>query len=77
MQTCVLQVHDTIAKAQDAARVWRRSSFAQRRHLLSVLLKFILSHQEEICRCVCVCGGGGGARLCMCACLCACTCVQI
>jgi len=30
--------------------VWRASSFAQRRQLLSILLKFIIEHQEDICR---------------------------
>ena len=31
-------------------QAWRRSSFAQRRLLLRILLKYILSHQQDICR---------------------------
>jgi len=31
-------------------QVWRHSSFSQRRQLLKVLLKYIISHQQEICR---------------------------
>ena len=31
-------------------QVWRHSSFKQRRQLLQILLKYIISHQQEICR---------------------------
>jgi len=33
-------------------QVWRSSSFAQRRLLLKILLKYIINHQEQICRSV-------------------------
>jgi hypothetical protein len=32
-------------------QVWRSSSFSQRRRLLKILLKYIIAHQQEICRC--------------------------
>lgn len=31
-------------------QVWRQSTFGQRRRLLQVLLKYIINHQQEICR---------------------------
>jgi hypothetical protein len=31
-------------------QVWRSSSFSQRRQLLKILLKYIIAHQQEICR---------------------------
>jgi hypothetical protein len=33
-------------------QVWRHSTFTERRQLLKVLLKYIINHQQEICRCV-------------------------
>jgi hypothetical protein len=46
-------VHSVLRNtSQHTPQVWRRSSFAQRRRLLQVLLKFIIGHQTEICRCV-------------------------
>eukprot|EP00879_Flechtneria_rotunda_P025534 GHRR01027136.1.p1 GENE.GHRR01027136.1~~GHRR01027136.1.p1 ORF type:complete len:614 (+),score=214.33 GHRR01027136.1:630-2471(+) len=44
------EVHQVVAEAQEAAKVWRTSSFQQRRLLLKVLLKYIITHQEDICR---------------------------
>ncbi|KAF8061097.1 ALDH22A1 [Scenedesmus sp. PABB004] len=44
------EVRAAIAEARDAAKVWRHSTFAQRRRLLRVLLKYIITHQEDICR---------------------------
>jgi acyl-CoA reductase-like NAD-dependent aldehyde dehydrogenase len=44
------QVKECIARARAAHEEWRHSSFAQRRRVLSVLLKYILEHQEEICQ---------------------------
>ena len=32
------------------AQEWRHSPFSQRRRLIQILLKFIIGHQEEICR---------------------------
>jgi acyl-CoA reductase-like NAD-dependent aldehyde dehydrogenase len=31
-------------------QIWRTSSFSQRRRLLKIILKFIISNQETICR---------------------------
>jgi len=31
-------------------QVWKQSSFAQRRLLMEVLLKYILDHQDTICQ---------------------------
>jgi hypothetical protein len=33
-----------------SVQVWRASSFKQRRLLLQVLLKYIITHQEDICK---------------------------
>jgi hypothetical protein len=33
------------------SQVWRSSTFGQRRQLLKILLKYIIAHQQEICRC--------------------------
>uniref|UniRef100_A0A383W8G7 Aldehyde dehydrogenase domain-containing protein n=1 Tax=Tetradesmus obliquus TaxID=3088 RepID=A0A383W8G7_TETOB len=44
------EVRAVIAEAKQAAQVWRSSSFGQRRRLLKVLLKYIIAHQQEICR---------------------------
>lgn len=43
------QVRSSIEKAKSAQREWKYSSFAQRKRVLSVLLKYIMEHQEEIC----------------------------
>lgn len=43
------QVRSSIEKARNAQKEWKYSSFAQRKRLLSVLLKYIMEHQEEIC----------------------------
>lgn len=39
-----------IQKAKKAQDEWKYSSFSQRRRLLSVLLKYIMEHQEDICK---------------------------
>lgn len=44
------QVKEMIAKAKEAQQEWKKSSFAQRRKLLKILLKFIIENQETICR---------------------------
>lgn len=44
------QVRELAARAKEAGKEWRGSSFAQRRLLLKILLKFIVENQEEICR---------------------------
>lgn len=43
------QVHASIEKAKAAQKEWKYSTFAQRRRVLSVLLKYVMEHQEEIC----------------------------
>jgi acyl-CoA reductase-like NAD-dependent aldehyde dehydrogenase len=43
-------VRELTASAKAAAQEWRKSSFAQRRLLLKIILKFIVENQEEICR---------------------------
>lgn len=45
-----LQVIESVNKAREAAQEWRHSSFAQRRRLLNIILKYTLENQEEICR---------------------------
>ncbi|KAL6755042.1 Aldehyde/histidinol dehydrogenase [Haematococcus lacustris] len=44
------EVRAVIANAKSAAQTWRSSSFSQRRRLLRILLKFIIDHQDTICR---------------------------
>lgn len=44
------EVREVVAQAKEASQVWRQSTFGQRRRLLQVLLKYIISHQQEICR---------------------------
>ncbi|GFR39785.1 hypothetical protein Agub_g270 [Astrephomene gubernaculifera] len=44
------EVRTRIAKAKEAAKIWRNSSFSQRRKLLRILLKFIMDNTETICR---------------------------
>ncbi|KXZ42649.1 hypothetical protein GPECTOR_127g527 [Gonium pectorale] len=44
------EVRARIARAKDAQKVWRNSSFSQRRKLLRILLKFIIENTETICR---------------------------
>ena len=44
------EVRDRIAAARAASAVWRSSTFAQRRRLMRVLLKFVVDHQDVICR---------------------------
>ncbi|KAL4441818.1 hypothetical protein ABPG77_003734 [Micractinium sp. CCAP 211/92] len=44
------QVRELVARAKAAGQEWRGSSFAQRRLLLRIILKFIVENQQEICR---------------------------
>ncbi len=46
----LMQVRDSIAKARAASKIWRNSTFGQRRKLLKILLKFVVENQETICR---------------------------
>jgi len=46
----VTEVRSVIQKGKAAQKVWAKSSFAQRRKLLRVLLKFCIESQEDICR---------------------------
>jgi acyl-CoA reductase-like NAD-dependent aldehyde dehydrogenase len=43
-------VRAAVARARAAALRWRASTFAQRRRLMRVLLRYVVEHQEEICR---------------------------
>lgn len=44
------EVRAVLARAKEASKVWKKSSFGQRRKLLSILLKYIIENQETICR---------------------------
>ncbi|GLI61056.1 hypothetical protein VaNZ11_003318, partial [Volvox africanus] len=44
------EVRTRIARAREASKVWRKSSFSQRRQLLRILLKFVVDNMETICR---------------------------
>eukprot|EP00890_Picochlorum_soloecismus_P005080 jgi/Picsp_1/5573/NSC_02932-R1_protein len=44
------QVRKTVENARLASEEWKYSSFAHRKHVLSVMLKYILEHAEEICK---------------------------
>ena len=43
---------------------WRESPFQQRRLLLRTLLKYIIQHQNAICRCACVPGCAAPHNIC-------------
>lgn len=45
-----MQVCQAVDKAREASDEWRNSSFSHRKRVLSVMLKYILEHAEEICR---------------------------
>jgi hypothetical protein len=45
------EVRARIARAKAAQVTWAASSFDQRRQLLRIILRYILDHQEDICRC--------------------------
>lgn len=47
------EVRARIARARAAQRSWKDSTFAQRRHVLRIFLKFILEHQDDIVRLCC------------------------
>ncbi len=47
------EVRERIARARAAQRAWKESTFAQRRHVLRIFLKFILEHQDDIVRLCC------------------------
>jgi len=44
------EVAAKVAKARVAQEEWQRSSFGQRRKFLKILLRYILDHQDDICR---------------------------
>lgn len=43
------EVDIAVDKARGAAQVWRSSSFQQRKVFLTLLLRYIIDHQEDIC----------------------------
>lgn len=44
------EVKERVAEARKAQKLWSKSSFKQRRQFLRILLKYILEHQELICK---------------------------
>ena len=44
------QVQQAVHRAREASKIWKNSSFEERRHLLSIMLKYTIEHQDEICR---------------------------
>jgi len=44
------EVKAIVARARAAQKDWKKSSFAERRRVLEILLKFIIENQETICR---------------------------
>jgi acyl-CoA reductase-like NAD-dependent aldehyde dehydrogenase len=44
------QVRAHVEKARVAQKEWSQSSFATRRRLLKILLKYVVENQEIICR---------------------------
>ncbi|XP_074558740.1 aldehyde dehydrogenase 22A1 [Curcuma longa] len=43
------EVREHVAQAREAQKIWKSSSFRQRRQFLRILLKYIIEHQELIC----------------------------
>ncbi|KAG9759794.1 Aldedh-domain-containing protein, partial [Aureobasidium melanogenum] len=46
-----------IARAQDAQRTWALTTFSQRRKVLRTLLKYVLTHQDDIATAACLDSG--------------------
>ncbi|KAI4738720.1 ALDH-like protein [Aureobasidium sp. EXF-12298] len=46
-----------IARAQEAQRTWALTTFSQRRKVLKTLLKYVLTHQDEIATAACLDSG--------------------
>ena len=46
------EVHAAVARAKSAARAWAKTSFAERRRVLSAILAYTVDHKEEICELV-------------------------
>uniref|UniRef100_A0A2P2MR93 Aldehyde dehydrogenase 22A1 n=1 Tax=Rhizophora mucronata TaxID=61149 RepID=A0A2P2MR93_RHIMU len=44
------EVNDRVAQARKAQKIWAKSSFKQRHQFLRILLKYIIEHQELICK---------------------------
>nr|GMD77462.1 aldehyde dehydrogenase 22A1 [Ipomoea batatas] len=44
------EVKERVAEARKAQKIWAKSSFKQRRQFLRILLKYIIEHQELICK---------------------------
>ncbi|XP_019181178.1 PREDICTED: aldehyde dehydrogenase 22A1 [Ipomoea nil] len=44
------EVKERVAEARRAQKIWAKSSFKQRRQFLRILLKYIIEHQELICK---------------------------
>ncbi|CAH9104208.1 unnamed protein product [Cuscuta europaea] len=44
------EVKERVSEARKAQKLWSKSSFKQRRQFLRILLKYILEHQELICK---------------------------
>ena len=43
-------VHEAVAKARESQEVWKRTSFSQRRAVLTRMLDHVLDHIDELCR---------------------------
>lgn len=50
LQEPATQESFTAASALSGMQVWRSSSFQQRKVFLTLLLRYIIDHQEDICR---------------------------
>jgi len=44
------RVHEVVAKARAAQAGWAKTSWRERRRVLNTIQKYILAHQEDICR---------------------------
>lgn len=47
------RVKEVVAKSRRAQRQWRRTSFAQRRQVLTTLLELVLDQSEALCQLIC------------------------
>jgi acyl-CoA reductase-like NAD-dependent aldehyde dehydrogenase len=44
------EVQNRVNKAREAQKLWSTSTFEQRRHVLRIMMKFIIEHQDDIVR---------------------------
>lgn len=47
------EVHEAVARAREAQKEWKNTSFDERRRVISTIARYIVEHQEDIVRVAC------------------------